>query len=92
MKDRVVLCAEEEEASVFGLYITVPPKGDDEIFGFPRRLSLSQNDTISAVKNAAKAKITPWVVVKNVFYSWNEQTWFGKGDSYTAGNGSVYRI
>ena len=45
-----------------------------------------------AVKNAAKTKITPWIVVKNVFYSWNEQTWFSKSDSYTAGNGSVYRI
>lgn len=45
-----------------------------------------------AVRNAAKTKITPWVVTKNLFYCWNEQTWFGKNDTYTAPNGSVYRI
>ena len=62
------------------------------IFVYARGFVRSIKFTRWAVKNAAKTKITPWIVVKNVFYSWNEQTWFGKGDSYTAGNGAVYRI
>lgn len=62
------------------------------IFVYARGFVRSIKFTHWAVKNAAKTEITPWIAVKNVFYSWNEQTWFSKGDSYTAGNGAVYRI
>jgi hypothetical protein len=62
------------------------------IFMYARGFVRAVKFTRWAVKNAVKTEITPWIVVKNLFYSWNEQTWFSKSDSYTAGNGSVYRI
>ena len=62
------------------------------IFAYARGFYRAVRFTRWAVKNAAKTKITPWIVVKNLFYSWNEQTWFTKDQTYTAGNGSVYRI
>lgn len=42
--------------------------------------------------NLFKVKVTGWVLTRTVFHHWNEMTWFGKNDTRSAMNGSVFYI